>query len=146
MKNLANCTPREFIAQTALMADALEKWIDLTDLVNIRRNVPDLPALPKLGENPGEEEVIRRERVIKERNQILRQAAVKNAFAFLRSALKTHPEETLEVLAYSCFIPLDRIDDYKMTDLMRSVTEMLKDEDVLDFFVSFKEMGQRIGT
>lgn len=128
------------------MADALENWIDLTDIVNVRRNVPDLPALPKLGENPSEEEVIQRERIIKERNQIVRQAAIKNAFTIFRSAFKTYPEETLEVLAYSCFIPLDKIDDYKMTDLMRSVTEMLSDEDVLDFFVSFKEMGQRIGT
>lgn len=146
MKNLANCTIREFTAQTALMADAVENWMKLTDVFNIRRNVPELPVVPKLGENPTEAELKERERVIRERNQIIKKAAMENFFKILRAALKEHPEETIEVIAYSCFIPLDKVDDYKMKDILRSVTEMISDEDVLDFFVSLKELEQKIGS
>ena len=146
MKNLANCTPREFTAQTALMADALEKWIKLTDIINVRRKIPDLPPVPKLGNDASPEQTQARDRVIKERNLIIKKAATENFFQILRAAFKEHPEETLEVVAYACFIPFDEIDDYKMTDLLRSITEMIKDEDVLDFFVSLKELEQRIGT
>ena len=146
MKNLANCTPREFAAQTALMADALEKWVKLTDLINVRRNVPDLPVIPKLNDNATEEQILARERVIKERNIILRTAALENFFQIMRSALRDHPEETLEVVAYACFIPFDKIDDYKMKDLLRCITEMIKDEDVLDFFTSLSDLGRRTGT
>lgn len=146
MKNLANCTIREFAAQTALMADAVENWMKLTDVFNIRRDVPELPPVPKLGEHPTEVELKERERVIKERNQIIKKAALENFFKIVRAAMKDHPEETIEVIAYSCFIPLDKVDDYKMKDILRSVTEMISDEDVLDFFVSLKDLEQKIGT
>lgn len=146
MKNLANCTPREFAAQTALMADALEKWINLTDVINVRRNVPDLPPIPKLDVDATAEQIQARERVVKERNLILRKAALDNFFKILRSSFREHPDETLEVVAYACFIPFEKIDDYKMTDLLRCVTEMIKDEDVLDFFTSLSDLGQRTGT
>ena len=48
MKNLANCGPREFMRQTAKIRHAVEKWLKLTDVLNIRDKLPkiadDLPA------------------------------------------------------------------------------------------------------
>lgn len=139
MKNLANCTPREFVKQTGLMADALENWIKVTDIVNIRREVPDLPAIPDNGSEG-------REKAIKERSVIIRKAAMENAFKIVRKAFKEHPDETLEVVAYACFIPLDEIDNYKMSDILRSVTELINDKDVLDFFISFQQLDQKNGS
>lgn len=139
MKNLANCTPREFVAQTAKMSDSLENWLKVTDAVNIRRNIPELPPVPAEGTEG-------REKVIKERAEILRKAAMKNAFEIVRSALGKHPEETLEIIAYACFIPFDELDNYKMSDIMRCVTEIISDEDVLDFFVSLQQLDQKIGS
>ena len=43
MKNLANCGPREFLRQTAKIRHAVEKWLTLTDIINIRKRLPDLP-------------------------------------------------------------------------------------------------------
>lgn len=146
MKNLANCTIREFAAQTALMADSLEKWLQLTDFMNIRRSVPELPEIPAVSDPPTPEEIKTREKALKERKAIIKDAAVKNCFALIRSALKDHTEETLEVVAYACFIPLSEIDNYKMTDILKSIAEMIRNEDVLDFFVSLKELEDKIGS
>ena len=42
-KNLANCTPKEFMVQTRLIKRAVEKWLTETDIMNIRKNMPKLP-------------------------------------------------------------------------------------------------------
>ena len=42
MKNLANCTPREFLKQTYRIKKSVEKWLELTDLLNMRKNMPTL--------------------------------------------------------------------------------------------------------
>ena len=139
MKNLANCTMREFVAQTAKMSDSLENWLKVTDIANIRQSVPDLPDLP-------EKDAPDYKKAVKERRDILRKAATANAFKVVRSALGEHPDETLEVIAYACFIPLEEIDNYKTVDILRNITEIISDEDVIDFFVSLQQLDQKIGS
>ena len=42
-KNLANCTPKEFMVQTRLIKKSVERWLTETDIMNIRKNMPELP-------------------------------------------------------------------------------------------------------
>ena len=39
-KNLANCTPKEFLVQTNRLRKSAEKWLKATDIMNIRKNIP----------------------------------------------------------------------------------------------------------
>jgi hypothetical protein len=40
MKNLANCKPSEFLSQTNKIRKSVEKWLKLTDIINIRKRIP----------------------------------------------------------------------------------------------------------
>ena len=42
MKNLANCKPSEFLVQTNKIRKSVEKWLTVTDIMNIRRTQPEL--------------------------------------------------------------------------------------------------------
>ena len=42
MKNLANCKPSEFLVQTNRIRKSVENWLTVTDILNIRRNQPEL--------------------------------------------------------------------------------------------------------
>lgn len=37
MKNLANCTPSEFLKQTNKIKKSVEKWLKATDIMEIRK-------------------------------------------------------------------------------------------------------------
>ena len=41
MKNLANCKPSEFLAQTFKIKKSVQEWLDVTKLMEIRKNQPD---------------------------------------------------------------------------------------------------------
>ena len=41
-KNLANCTPEEFLVQSNKIRKAVENWLKVTDIMEIRKNVPKL--------------------------------------------------------------------------------------------------------
>jgi hypothetical protein len=49
MKNLANCTPREFLKQTSKIKGSVEKWLKVTDVMNIRKRMPK--ALPEISDS-----------------------------------------------------------------------------------------------
>ena len=73
MKNLANCTPREFLKQTSRIRKATENWLNITDLMSIRKDMPDLEEIPK---DASAEEV---ERLTKENRKRLNEQSRKNA-------------------------------------------------------------------
>ena len=50
MKNLANCTPREFFAQSVKIKRSVEEWLDVTNLMDLRKTKPaNLIKLDGLG-------------------------------------------------------------------------------------------------
>lgn len=126
-KNLANCSPKEFLVQTNKIRKSVEKWLKVTDVMNIRRNVPTL-EIPE-GLSPEESE-----KVLEEHKQKLNDAARKNLSAMLDSILEKHPDETLELLALLCFVEPKDVNNYKITEYLANVTEILNNEDVLGFF------------
>lgn len=125
MKNLANCKPSEFLRQTVKIKKSVEKWLKLTDIMNIRRRKPDIP------------EGATRE----EKATALREQARENAMAMFETVFEEHPEETLEVLALMCFVEPENVDDHSVGEYLKAFTELINDESVMDFFTSLARLG-----
>lgn len=129
MKNLANCGPREFMRQTAKIRHAVEKWLKLTDVLNIR------DKLPKIADDLPEDE---RDKAFAERGkQVLNMT--------LDAIIDEHPDETADLLALCCFIDPEKADDYPMSDYLGAITEMMNNEDVVRFFTSLMRLARTFG-
>ena len=120
MKTLANCSPREFLVQSNRIRKAVSKWLTLTKLLEIRKNLPKLP------ENATQEE---REAAAAEQIQ-------SNARAMLDSILDEHPEETAELLGLLCFVEPEDLDNHPMTEFFGAISEILNSKEIIDFFTS----------
>lgn len=135
-KNLANCTPDEFLDQSFLIMDAAEKFMKVNDILGIRgRKVEGLQEIPK--DNEEEADRIRRENAKKITAQ-----RIENVKDLLTSMMHTHKSETLELLALSCFIDPAEVNNYTMAYLLRNVGEIISDQDMLAFFTSAAQLEQ----
>lgn len=130
MKNLTNCTPREFMRQTAKIRHAVEKWLTLTDILNIRKRLPEIPYTATEAE----------------KNELMREQTRKNLRAMADAILDEHPDETADLLALCCFIEPEDMDEHPMTEYLAAVAEMLGDENVISFFTSVVRWGQIAGS
>lgn len=128
-KNLTNCNLKEFMTQTRLIKHYVEKWLKDTDIMNIRKNLPEIP------DDASDEE----------RKELLTEQGMKNASAIFDVILDEHPDETVELIALLCFVPFSEIEEHPMTYYMESITEMLNDKTVWDFFISLAVAARRIG-
>ena len=126
MKNLANCKPSEFLKQCNRVRKSVEKWLTDTEIMEIRKRLPDIPVTA----TPDERKAANLEQ------------ARKNINAMLDSILEKHPDETLELLALCCFIEPANVDDYPITDYIDAFAEMIGNEAVLRFFTSLVKLGQ----
>ena len=128
MKNLAKCTPSEFVAQTVKINDAVKNWLELTKILEIRKHEPayfmcskDAPAAEKA-------EIIKKNAKLKE------EQARKNLSDILDSMLAEHPKETLEVLALCCFVEPRDVDSHPMEEYVDCIIDMFESKAVLRFF------------
>lgn len=138
IKTLANCTDVEFLRQANLIRHAVQKWLTKTDIINIRKRLPEFEKIPKDADKAEREEVNARNEELK------KEQARKNLDAILDACLETYPEETLEVVRLCCFIdPSD--DTHRVTYYMAAFTEMLKNEEVVGFFTSLVSLAQKLG-
>lgn len=136
MKNLANCKPSEFLAQTFKIKKSLQEWLDVTKLMEIRKNKPQ--GLINLDGLSGEE----RENAIKENKKKAQEQLKKNLADILDKMLNENAEKTLEVLALCCFVDPADVDNYPMSDYLDSLGELISDKGVLNFFSSLVQLGQ----
>lgn len=135
-KNLANCTPDEFLDQSFLIMNAAEKFMKVNDILGIRsRKVEGLQEIPT--DNEEEADRVRRENAKKITAQ-----RMKNVKDLLTSMMHTNKSETLELLALSCFIDPADVNNYTMPFFLRNVGEMISDQDVLAFFTSLGMVEQ----
>ena len=135
-KNLANCTPDEFLDQSFLIMDAAEKFMKVNDILGIRgRKVEGLQEIPK----DNEEEA---DRIRKENAKKITAQRMKNVKDLLTSMMHTHKSETLELLALSYFIDPAEVINYTMAYLLRNVGEIISDQDMLAFFTSAAQLEQ----
>ena len=129
MKNLANCNVREFLTQTNKIRKSVANWLSLTQILEIRKNVPVIPD----GTSKEEEKAIMTEQ------------AKKNLSDMLDSVLDKYPEETAEMLGLMCFIDPKDLDKHKMTELFSSFDEMINCEEVISFFTSLVSLAKKAG-
>lgn len=134
-KNLANCTPKEFLVQTNKIRKSAEKWLKATDILNIRKNVPQL----NIPDDATEEQIAK---IMDDHKEELSLAAKRNFSAILDSILEEHPDETLEILALACFVEPENVNDHKITEYLANVTEIISDKEVLSFFTSLIRLEQ----
>lgn len=135
MKNLATCKPTEFVRQTNRIRKAAEKWLKVTDIMNIRSN------LPKLEEITNDMSEAERAEAIRENSRRRTAQIRKNLTAMLDAILEEHPDETLELLALICFVEPKDIDEHTMDEYIESITEMMSNQAVVGFFTSLERLG-----
>lgn len=129
MKNLANCTPREFLKQTNKIRKSVAKWLNVTDVMNIRRRKPE--GMPEVQEGMTQDEV---DTVREKQRHMLAEQAQQNLWDMLDEMLDKHPDETLEVLALCCFVEPEDVDNHPLSEYLHSINELLANSDVRDFF------------
>ena len=139
IKTLANCDEIEFLRQTNKIRKAVQKWLTVTDIANIRRRMPDLKPVP---EKASEEE---KEKIREENEKRKREQINKNFDDLFDALLEEHPEETAEVMKLCCFVdPKDKTSRH-ITYYMQAFTEMLGNQEVIDFFQSLAHLAKTFG-
>lgn len=128
MKNLANCKPSEFLKQTNLIRKSVEKWLKLTDLMNIRNRKPDFTGISVDDHD--------------KRASIVEEQARQNLNDILYEMLEHHPDETLEILALVCFVDPKDVDNHTVAEYLDALSEIISNKSVLNFFVSLARLEQ----
>ena len=130
MKNLANCTPVEFLRQTNKIRHSVQAWLKDTKILEVRKN-NITPITEEMPDGEKEKAMARN-----------RKQAIQNLSDMLDVALDTHAEETIEMLALMCFVEPGHINDYKVTAYIKEFGEMVSDKDIIDFFISLMQLEQ----
>lgn len=139
MKTLANCKPSEFLSQTYKIKKSVEKWLDITKVLDIRKEMPD--DIIKITDTMTVEE---KGEAFKLNKEAFNKKAYENLSKMLDSMLGEHPDETLELIALICFIEPKDIDNYTTSELLANMDSILSDENVLGFFSSLMRSGQMV--
>lgn len=135
MKTLANCKPTEFFTQTNKIRKAVKNWLDVTEILEIRKRVPTLATPTKV---ESKEEL---EKNIEERKQAFARQTRENLFDILEAILEDHPQETIELMALVCFIDPKDADNHTMSEYLSAINELMNDKAVIDFFYSLASLG-----
>ena len=135
MKNLANCKPSEFLKQTNRIRKSAEKWLTATDIMNIRKNMPEYETAQ---EGMSKDEV---KELFNKNKRKRDEQATKNLSLILDAILDKHPDETLELLALLCFVEPEDVDNYTIDEYLQSITDMLMNPTVIGFFTSLERLG-----
>ena len=135
MKNLANCKPSEFLKQTSLFRKSDARWLDITEILKIRKRLPQLT--PVTGDMTADEKM----KVVAENKRKSDEQMQKNAMAILEAILDDHPDETLELLALLCFIDPEDVDNYSVEEYLTAFSELISNQAVINFFISLARLG-----
>lgn len=136
MKNLANCTPTEFITQTVKIKKVVKDWLDATKVIDILRTAPKYEKLPKDATAEQRAEIIKKNAIIQQ-NQ-----GMENFSKIFDAAFEDNPQKTLAVMALCCFVDPEKVDEHPMSWYMTSVNELINDETVISFFTSLAQWAQ----
>ena len=128
MKNLANCKPSEFLKQTSKIRKSVSKWLVDTDIMNIRKRMPNIPA----------------DATDEERKKAMEEQAKENFNLMLDAILDEHPDETLELLALLCFVEPKDVDKHEVTEYLMAFNEIISNKGVLSFFTSLMQLENQL--
>lgn len=130
MKNLANCKPTEFLRQTNRIRKYVAQWLDMTGILDIRKDMPEVDK------NASEEEKVK----------AIREQARKNISRMFDAILDDHPTETMTLLGLLCFVEPDDIDNYPVKDYLAAFTDILNSDEVIDFFTALLGTVSKLGS
>ena len=131
MKNLATCKPSEFLKQANRIRKSVKNWLQVTDIMEIRKRMPK--GMPEYSADLSQEET---EAVKAKRDEMMTAQVGENLDAMLEALMDKHPDETLELLALCCFVEPEDVDDHTVGEYLTAVTELINDKAVRDFFMS----------
>ena len=124
MRTIANLTGPEFLRAINRTRHAVEKLMETTGVLKIRKNLPQFTG----------------EETPEERREIERAQAKKNLNDMLDSLLETHPEET-----YNCIMALCVRDEGEPEpdgiELVMAAFSLISDKRVLDFLLQLGKSG-----
>ena len=127
MKNLSNCKPSEFLAQTIKIKNLVRDWLNATKIMDIRKNFSQVDKnLPT-----------------EERTNAIVNQALSNWSDMLDRMFIDNAEKTLALIALVNFVEPERVDDYEMGDYLQSIGELLGDSRVISFFTSLVRLNQQ---
>lgn len=129
MKNLANCTPVEFLRQTNKIRHFAADWLELTKIFELKKKAVEIT------DDMTDDEL----ESAKNENRKRMKEAISD---MLDVALDTHAEETAKLLGLLCFVDPDHINDHKITVYLKEIGEIISDKDVIDFFISLMRLDQ----
>lgn len=136
MKNLANCTPREFFAQSVKIKRSVEEWLDVTKIMDLRKTKPaNLIKVEGLSDEA-------KAKAIEENNRLWKEQSKKNLSMLFDRMFEENAEKTIEVMALCCFVDPADIDNHTMSEFLKSIGELMSDEGVISFFISLVQLGQ----
>lgn len=136
MKNLANCKPSEFLIQTNKIRKSVANWLTVTDILNIRKRLPELEEASEGATTDERQAVV--ERNLKKRNEQVKQ----NLMDILDAMLVDHPMETLEILALCCFVEPEDVDNHPMSEYIGAITDLIETKEVMSFFISLAKLAK----
>ena len=127
MKNLSNCKPSEFLAQTIKIKNLVRDWLDATKIMDVRKNFSQVD----------------KNLTAEERTNAIVNQALSNWSDMLDRMFIDNAEKTLSLIALVNFVEPERVDDYEMGDYLQSIGELLSDSRVLSFFTSLVRLNQQ---
>lgn len=136
MKNLANCKPSEFLAQTFKIKKSVQEWIDVIDIMQIKKKMP--ANIIKLDGLTGDD----RAKAIATNKSLMEAQMKKNLGELFDKMLSENADKTLEVLALCCFVDPAEVDNYPMSEYFEALGDLLSDKGVLSFFTSLVQLAQ----
>jgi len=136
LKTLANCKPSEFLRQSNRIRKAAAEWLTATDILEIRKNVPELEEIDDSMSDAAKVAIATKNR------RALEEQARENLMSILDAVMDEHPDETLNLLALMCFVEPEHVDDHSMAEYLEAFTELINDEAVMGFFTSLARLGQ----
>jgi hypothetical protein len=136
MKNLANCTPTEFLVQTNKIRKSVEAWLKATDIANIRARKPQLiPITKDMTDDEKLEATIKNKIAMKEQTMA-------NLSLMFDNMLEKDADKTAELLALINFVEPKDVNNYKIVEYLANINDLLEDEDVVSFFTSLMRLAQ----
>lgn len=120
-KNIANCTTIEFLKQANKIRHEVEKFLDVTGIMEIRKTAPTY--------EPDDTAEIKEEK--------LKKQAKENLSKILDECLENHTKETVKIIGLACFKTQEEVEQMAVNELFDVVFELIGNERVIDFFTKF---------
>ena len=133
LKTLANCKPSEFLKQANKIRKSVAKWLTDTNILTIRKNLPDLEKITD------DMDDAKKVLVAAKNKELLQAQARENAMEILDAVMDEYPDELLALL---CFVEPEHVDDHTVVEYLNAFTELIEDEAVVGFFSSLARLGK----